>query len=256
MAVVNGAWWGAWWGWMVVWLVAAAGVLGLCVLLLALAHRRLTGPRKEHPGPSICVYLHEQSVKNLDELGNYTAALERVVEERHNVTTNAGFWTKLMPFDLKADRGTSQETFTSYVQRHTSLSTVGVLLSVFDREDAVVQVDLRSGSLTLNRALTRELTMAGGHAADADQVALSDIREFVSVQGRFTALPESSGGYVLRARYGDDERPAHLRVPLSAAGLQIETMYEGEFQARCLGKTTGWNPEQREVTLDAIAIFR
>ncbi|MFJ8603876.1 hypothetical protein ACIREM_35255 [Streptomyces shenzhenensis] len=33
-------------------------------------------------------------------------------------------------------------------------------------------------------------------------------------------------------------------------------MYEGEFQARCLGKTTGWNPERREVTLDAIAIFR
>ncbi|MER6525773.1 hypothetical protein [Streptomyces sp. NPDC001508] len=256
MAVVNGAWWGAWWAWMVVWLVAAAGVLGLFVLLLALARRGLTGPRKEHPGPSICVYLHEQSVKNLDELGNYTAALERVVEERRNVTASAGFWTKLMPFVLKADRGTSQETFTSYVQRHTPLSTVGVLLSVFDREDAVVRVDLRSGSLTLNRALTRELSAAHGRTADADRVALSDIKEFVSVQGRFTAQPRPDGGYVLRARYGGGERPAQLRVPLSAAGLQIDTMYEGEFQARCLGKTTGWNPELREVTLDAIAIFR
>ncbi|MEU6010422.1 hypothetical protein [Streptomyces sp. NPDC047453] len=78
MAVVDGAWWGAWWAWMIAWLVAALGVLGACVLLLALAHRRLNGPRKEHPGLSICVYLHEKSVKNLDELGNYNAALERV----------------------------------------------------------------------------------------------------------------------------------------------------------------------------------
>ncbi|MFB7498824.1 hypothetical protein ACFC09_29760 [Streptomyces sp. NPDC056161] len=254
MAVTDSAWWGVWWVWMVAWLVAAAGVLSLCVLLLRLAHSRFSRPRRVHPGLKICVYLHEQSVKNLDELGNYTATLEKVVEETHNVTTSSGLWTRLTPFGMKADRGTSRETFTSFVQRHTPLSTVGVLLSVLDREDAVVHVDLRSGSLALNRALRRELAAAGGRMPEADRLALSDIREFVSVQGHFTARPGADGGYVLRARYGDGAEPSYLRVPLSAAGLQIDSMYEGEFQA--LGKTAAWNPGQREVTLDAIAIFR
>ncbi|MEU6010421.1 hypothetical protein [Streptomyces sp. NPDC047453] len=68
--------------------------------------------------------------------------------------------------------------------------------------------------------------------------------------------PEPTGGYVLRARYGNGEEPAHLRVPLPAAGLQTDTKYEIEVQARCLGKITGWNPELREVTLDAIAVFQ
>lgn len=256
MAVVNGAWWGAWWGWMALWLVAAAGVLAMAALLAVLVRRRLRGPVREHSGPSMCVYLDEQAVKNLDEVGNHNATLERVVEERRNVTTTAGFLTKLMPFEVKADRGATQETFTSYVQSATPLSVVGVLLSVFDREDAIVHVDLSSGTITPNRALARKLAAARDDDARAAEVALSDVTQFVSVEGRFGAEPETDDGFVLRARYGGAGQSAHVKVPCAASWLQIDKMYEGEFQARCLGKIIGWNQNTREVTLDAIAIFR
>jgi hypothetical protein len=255
VAVVNGAWWSAWWGWMAAWLAAAAGVVVLAVFLATLAYRWLRRPVMEHSGLSICVYLHDQSIMNLYEMGNYTAALEKAVEERRNVTTTAGLWAKL-PFVVKADKGRTQEMFTSYVQKATPISVVGMLLSVFERKDAIVYVDLPSGTITPNRALARKLAAAGDGEAGPQSVALSDIAQFVSVEGRFRAERETADSFVLRARYGSGDEPARLKVAFAATGLQIDKMYEGEIQARCLGKMTGWNPETREVTLDAIAIFR
>jgi hypothetical protein len=129
---------------------------------------------------------------------------------------------------------------------------------VFERKDAIVYVDLLTGSITPNRALDKKLRAAGGGggAPGPGTIALSDITQFVSVEGRFRAGPEDGTGFVMRAHYESQGQPAQLKVPLAAEGLRIDRMYDGEFQARCLGKMTTWNAETREVTLDAIAIFR
>lgn len=248
MAVVSGAWWNAWWEWMAVWLIAAAGAAALVAGVSVLVYRRLTRPVKEHSSLGHCVYLHDQAIMNLYEMGNYTAALEKAVEERRNVSTTAGI-RGLGPFGWRADRDNTQEMFTTYVQTSKPISVIGMLLSVFERKDAIVYVDLKSGSIRPNHSLARK-------HPPGENLALSEVTQFVSVEGRFTASRPTPERVLMRARYSAPDGAAHLAVDFDSDGLQIAQLYKGEFQARCIGKIIGWDAETREVTLDAIAILR
>ncbi|WP_151484255.1 hypothetical protein [Streptomyces albicerus] len=252
MAVVDAQWWGLWWPWMTVWLVTAAGLVTLGVVLarhLRERRRRTVGQRSAY---NVCFYLDEKAVMDLYRLGNYSAALEQAVEHRTNVNTSVGLWGRLLPWTVKANRDVSQEKFSSYVQKSEPISVIGMLMEAFERADVIVHADLRSGNVTPNRALADAL----GPEADQGGVALSDIEEFVSVRGRFLVESETTEEIVLRAPYGDSEQPAYVRVTCAAGGLRNEKIYDGTFQARCLGKMTGWRANSREVTLEAIAIFR
>ncbi|MBQ0849397.1 hypothetical protein J8N05_14405 [Streptomyces sp. BH-SS-21] len=262
MAVVDAQWWGVWWPWMTVWLVTAAGVVTVCAVLVRHVRergrgslgRRGVGQRSAY---SVCFYLDEKAVMDLYRIGNYSAALEEAVEHRTNVNTSVGLWGRLLPWTVKANRDVTQEKFSSYVAKSEPISVIGMLLDAFERADVIVHADLRTGDVTPNRALAEAL----GGGADGGGVALSDIEEFVSVRGRFLVEPQPESGaareIVLRAPYGDDaERPAHVRVTCAPGGLRNERLGSGTFQARCLGKMTGWREDTREVTLEAIAIFR
>ncbi|MEV0218141.1 hypothetical protein [Streptomyces sp. NPDC050704] len=251
MAVVDAQWWGLWWPWMTVWLITAAGAVTLVVVLAR--HVRERGRRAAGRGSaySICFYLDEKAVMDLYRIGNYSAALEQAVEHRTNVNTNVGLWGKLLPWTIKANKAVTQEKFSSYVQKSEPISVIGMLMDAFERADVIVHADLRSGNVTPNRALAEAL----GPEAGQGGVALSDIEEFVSVRGRFAVESETSEEIVLRAQYGDSEQPAYVRVSCAAGGLRNEKI-DGTFPARCLGKMTGWRVNSREVTLEAIAIFR
>ncbi|MFD6292564.1 hypothetical protein [Streptomyces sp. NPDC060205] len=261
MAVVDAQWWGVWWPWMTVWLVTAAGLVALGAVLgrhmrergRGRLGRRGVGQRSAY---SVCFYLDEKAVMDLYRIGNYSAALEQAVEHRTNVNTSVGLWGRLLPWTVKANRDVTQEKFSSYVAKSEPISVIGMLLDAFERADVIVHADLRTGAVTPNRALAEALGSGAGGG-----VALSDIEEFVSLRGRFLVEPRSESGaaegIVLRAPYGSDaERPAHVRVMCAAGGLRNERLNDGTFQARCLGKMTGWRPDTREVTLEAIAIFR
>ncbi|MFJ2262703.1 hypothetical protein ACIOKD_31100 [Streptomyces sp. NPDC087844] len=262
MAVVDAQWWGVWWAWMTVWLVTAAGLVTLGAVLVRHVRERGRGRRSvgQRSAYSVCFYLDEKAVMDLYRIGNYSAALEQAVEHRTNVNTSVGLWGRLLPWTVKASRDVTQEKFSSYVAKSEPISVIGMLLDAFERADVIVHADLRTGDVTPNRALAEAL----GPDAGRGGVALSDIEEFVSVRGRFLVEPgsepgaesETAEGIVLRAPYGDPGQPAHVRVTCAAGGLRNERLNGGTFQARCLGKMTGWREDTREVTLEAIAIFR
>ncbi|WP_328496657.1 hypothetical protein OHS59_31105 [Streptomyces sp. NBC_00414] len=257
MAVVDAQWWGVWWPWMTVWLVTAAGLVVLGAVLVRHFRERERGRRGvgQRSAYSVCFYLDEKAVMDLYRIGNYSAALEQAVEHRTNVNTSVGLWGRLLPWTVKANRDVTQEKFSSYVAKSEPISVIGMLLDAFERADVIVHADLRSGDVTPNRALAETLGADAGRGG----VALSDIEEFVSVRGRFLVEPESetAEGIVLRAPYGAGPgQPAHVRVTCAAGGLRNERLNDGTFQARCLGKMTGWRADTREVTLEAIAIFR
>jgi hypothetical protein len=250
-------WWSEWWGWMVLWLVAAAGLLTLVGGAVARFLRRVRRVRGV-PLPSLSpIYLDSEAVMAHYKFGNHTEALTKAVEERRSLT--AGIMASL-PFAswLSANRESTKEVFVSYVKESEPISVVGLLLSVFRREDALVDVQLLSDGahVTPNAALTAQL--AHGDETGDDLLTLTEIHDFVMVRARFKAESVSEETLVMRAAYGDGERTAHLRVKLRREGVLApgRDLPEGQFRAICLGKVTSWDPQTRETLLERpIAVF-
>ncbi|MFJ5727913.1 hypothetical protein [Streptomyces paradoxus] len=248
MAVTDALWWSLWWPWMTVWLATAAGAVALAVVLVRHARERRRHLRRWQSAYSICLYLDEQAVMDLYELGNYRSALEEAVELRTKVDTSVGFWSRMLTwlFRFRLKRDVSQETFRKFVRKDKPINVIGVVLEAFDRADAIVHADLTTLTVVPNRNLADNL-------ADGRAVTLSRIGEFVSVKGVFTRVADVAEGFVLRAEYGAERPPVYMRVV--AAGDARRSIPAGTFTARCLGKMTGWREDTREVTLEAIAIF-
>lgn len=248
MAVTDPLWWSLWWPWMTVWLVTAVGTAMLSVVLVRHARERRRHMRRWQSAYSICLYLDEQSVMDLYELGNYRSALEEAVELRTKVDTSVGFWSRVLTwlFRFRLKRDVSQETFRKFVRKDKPINVIGVVMEAFDRADAIVHADLTTLTVVPNRNLADNL-------ADGRAVTLSRIGEFVSVKGVFTGVPDVTEGFVLRAEYGAERPPVYMRV--MAPGNARRSIPAGTFTARCLGKMTGWREDTREVTLEAIAIF-
>ncbi|MFE6195085.1 hypothetical protein [Streptomyces sp. NPDC057838] len=248
MAVTDALWWSMWWPWLTVWLVTAAGTVVLAVVLVRHARERRRHLRRWQSAYSICLYLDEQAVMDLWELGNYRSALEEAVELRTKVDTSVGFWNRVLTwlFRFRLKRDVSQETFRKFVRKDKPINVIGVVLEAFDRADAIVHADLTTLTVVPNRNLADDL-------ADGRAVTLSRVGAFVLVKGVFTRVPDVAEGFELRAEYGGERPPAHLRVV--APGSARRPIPAGTFTARCLGKTTGWREDTREVTLEAVAIF-
>jgi hypothetical protein len=233
---------------MTVWLATAAGTVVLAVVLVRHARERRRHLRRWQSAYSICLYLDEQAVMDLWELGNYRSALEEAVELRTKVDTSVGFWSRVLTwlFRFRLKRDVSQETFRKFVRKDKPINVIGVVMEAFDRADAIVHADLTTLTVVPNRNLSANL-------ADGRAVTLSRIGEFVSVKGVFTRVPDVAEGFELRAEYGEEQPPVFMRVV--APGNVRRSIPAGTFTARCLGKMTGWREETREVTLEAIAIF-
>jgi hypothetical protein len=251
VAVTDGLWWSVWWPWMAVWVVTAAGVAVLAVVLVRQARARHRRMRRWQSAYSICLYLDEQSVMDLYEIGNYRSALEEAVELRTKVDTSVGFWSRMLAllFRFRLKRDVSQETFRKFVRKDKPINVIGMLMDAFDRADVIVHADLPAMTVVPNRVLADSL---GGDAA----VPLSRIGEFVSVRGEFTRVrdvAEGFDGFVLRAGYGD--RQPHVSLRVVASGNARRSIPTGTFTARCLGKMTGWRADTGEATLEALAVF-
>ncbi|MET9442835.1 hypothetical protein [Streptomyces sp. NPDC006610] len=258
MGVIDSQWWGLWWPWLLVWALTAV----CCAVLLRYALLRLGWLRRprRRSGRTVlgmCFYLHKQRVMDIYEAGRFSEALAEEVADRMNVTTNLGFVGKLFSWTGKADRGVTKERVTTYLRESTPMNVIGVLMDTMRKEDMVVDADLITGRLVLNRALSDD-PPAG---SEDGRIPLSAVTtEWVSVTGRFTASRTENGDVLLRARYGTGEPAAHVVVICHEAEGRGEfrnpDYYQGEFQARCLGMVRTWIPERRELTLDPLAIFR
>ncbi|WP_299531824.1 hypothetical protein [uncultured Streptomyces sp.] len=248
MAVTDALWWSLWWPWMTVWLATAAGSVVLVAVLVRHGRERRRYMRRWQSAYSMCLYLDEQAVMDLYELGNYRSALEEAVELRTKVDTSVGLWSRMLTwvFRFRLKRDVSQETFRKFVRKDKPINVIGVVLDAFDRADAIVHADLITRTVVPNRNLADNLD--AGRA-----VTLSRVGEFVSVKGVFSLVPGVAEGFVLRADYGVEGPPVYMRVV--APGDARRAIPAGTFTARCLGKMTGWREDTSEVTLEAIAIF-
>ncbi|MEF9903495.1 hypothetical protein [Streptomyces sp. P9-A2] len=255
MGVTDSQWWGLWWPWLVVWILTAVcfAVLLRYALLRLLPSRR----RRRRGGRTvlgICLYLHKKRVMDIYEVGGFSESLAEEVADRINVTRNIGLLGKLFFWNAHADQGITKERVTTYLRESTPMNVIGVLMDTMRKEDVVVDADLITGRLVLNRSLSESL-----RDLDDGQVPLSAfVSEWVSVTGRFTARRKDNGDVELRARYGDGD--ACVRVTCVSEEeqeeLRDEEYYTGEFPARCLGRVRRWESETSELLLDPVAIFR
>jgi hypothetical protein len=246
-----------WWPWLVWWLVTA--VCSAVPVLYAARYLSRRDRRSRRHGRllDMCFYLHEQRVMDIYEVGGFAEALEAEVADKINVNRDWGLWGRIGRAGGKAGGGVNKERVTTYLRESTPIKVIRVLMDTMRREDIVVDADLITGHLLLNRALAETLRDRG----DTGQVPLSAVMsEYVSVTGRFTARRTDRGDVELRAPYGTGTPSAHVRITCEeAAGrgeFRNEIYYQGEFQARCLGKVRTWNGTKGELTLDPIAIFR
>jgi hypothetical protein len=256
VGVIDGRWWSLWWPWLVVWALTAVcwGVL-LWYTLVRLGWVRSRRRRSRRTVLGMCFYLHEPKVKSLAETGGISDADEQDVVDTTNETRGFGLWAKLGVGDAGAHRDVTKERVTAYLKQNTPMKVIRLIMDRMREEDVIVHADLTTGLVVPNGGLSETL-----RESDADQVPLTAVMsEFVSVTGRFTADRSSSGEIVLRARYGDGERPAHVKITCEAVWVreefQGEDYFTGEFHARCLGKVRTWNRQAGELTLDPIAIF-
>ncbi|MFD0509058.1 hypothetical protein ACFQ0G_51880 [Streptomyces chiangmaiensis] len=243
MAVIDRQWWGLWWPWLIVWCVTV--VCWAVLIRHALVRQGWLRRRRRRSGRTVhgmCFFLHEKRVMGLYQTGGFSAALEQEVADRINVTGGLGLWGKLGFGSAGARRDVTKERVTAYIQKSTPITVIRLLMDTMRKEDVVVDVDLTTGLLVPNRALAESLRDQGL----SDRVPLTAVMsEFVSVTGRFTAQGGENGEIVLRADYGDQGPPTHVRITCEAAGVreefQDEEYFSGEFQARCLGKVRTWN---------------
>ncbi|MFE0023474.1 hypothetical protein [Amycolatopsis sp. NPDC059021] len=255
MAANSALWWSVWWPWMLVWtgtalaFVAAVGIAGVHWW-----RSRRYAPQPRHL--DISFYLDGESVLDLYQRRRYEPALSQQVEEKLVRGSKASVTAELSSLKGSAEKGVTQEIFSTYIKEAKPITVIGIILDVLEKEHDIVYIDLRRQRLIRNKALAREQ-----RRQDLDPVApvrLVDLEGYVSVLGRFKAVSKTEQTTIFTAPYGDPGEAgggARVRVECVDEGLR-RNRGEGTFQARCLGKVQEWDPHSRELVIHPIAIFQ
>jgi hypothetical protein len=227
-----------WWGWL--WVVTAlAAVLALVVLVLGVL-------RRSRPVilPGLPFYLDEPRVVEICQQGGYGDLAEKTVREfvKRNTDGSFGFTSQWFKLGRGANRG--HETETSYDVHVTANTLLGLALKSLEAQHGVVHANLPAGVVVGDRAWRR-----------AQSPLLSEVHDgYVVVQGRFTVAEESGDEVVLHARIG--EHDARVRVACPDGHLRRKEVPDGQFNARCLGKSQTWRPETGELVIRPIAVLQ
>ncbi|MFE6837038.1 hypothetical protein ACFVFI_19675 [Streptomyces sp. NPDC057705] len=260
MGVTSEAWWAVWWPWMLLW--AATGA-GLAALLTAAVLRlvRLAGARRaaaQDITDGICFYLHDKTVMDHYQMGGYTAALRKEVEQRTSDSKDGTVRAKVFGLGADGGRRENTEVVSRYMEVAEPISVIGLIMKVLEEKRVIVHVDLPSQSVTRSPALLRTASGTQG------EVRLRDIEGFVLIRGRFRATVDAGAAQdradstVFLAPYGDPADPTRsprVQVTCATEGLRSQVP-GGTFSARCLGKVQEWIPDEGVLKVQAMAIFR
>ncbi|MFE6844854.1 hypothetical protein [Streptomyces sp. NPDC057686] len=247
---------------MLLWAVTGAGLsalLAVAVLRLVRARRAATQDLTD----GICFYLHDKTVMDHYQMGGYTAALRKEVEQRTSDSKDGTVRAKVFGVGVGADGGRKENTeiVSRYMEVAEPISVIGLIMKVLEEKRIIVHVDLPSQCVTRSPALLRTASDAQG------AVRLGDIEDFVLIRGRFRTTgdgpqqperPEGAGSTVFLAPYGDPADPSRsprVRITCATEGLRNQVP-RGTFLARCLGKVQEWNPEEGVLEVQAMAVFR
>ncbi|MDQ7807801.1 hypothetical protein Q5425_29040 [Amycolatopsis sp. A133] len=238
MAVDRGLLWSVldWWVWVV---TALAAVVTLVVLVLGVV-------RRSRPVllPGLPFYLDETRVIELCQQGGYGDIAQRAIREfvRRSTDGSFGFTSQWFKFGRGGNRG--HETETSYNVHVTANSLLGMALKSLEAQHGVVHANLTTRVVQGDRAWRRTRSPL-----------LSEVHDgYVVVQGRFTVAEETAEEVVLHARIGDCD--ARVRVACHDDHLRRKEVPQGQFNARCLGKSQAWRPDSGELVILPIAVLQ
>lgn len=262
MAADRNMWWEVWGSWMAVWLVTVAAlvVAGATAGAYWVRARRHDGAPVpiRHRVQGICFYLRDEFVMNLYLQGDYKA-LEQEVEEKSRSNTEGNVSAEVHGVGARAGRRAEAEKVIRYIRREQPITVIRAIIDALEEADNIVDVDLINNVLEPGKALDRALVATHGRGAARRRSArLRDLEAFVSVRARFRETARNDDTVTFTAPYGDPADPAgqpSVSVTCVGAGLR-HAVPGGPFPARCLGRVQGWDPENRQLLIDPIAMFQ
>lgn len=237
MAVDRALWWSVEWAWILLWCVTLAAFV--VVVVLAVRWVRRSGPPPDEV-PGLLFYVHGQRMINLCNVGRYDDAVTRRFVKQITVTRNGKLQVGPSEFGIGVDGSVVEQDTTDYEKPATEINVIGVVLAGLRAAHGVVEVDLTAQTIVADEAWRRRRA-----------TRLNDIRDYVSLHGRFELGEGTEDKAVLLAPVG----AAKVRVECDRASLR-DTVPPGQFNARCLGKVQSWNPETGEIVVLPVVVFQ
>lgn len=236
MAVDRALWWSVSWAWILLWVATLAAFV--VVVVLAVWWMRRRDPKLEVPG--LLFYVHGRRMINLCKVGRYDDAVTRQFVKQITVTRNGKLQVGPSEFGIGVDGSVVEQDTANYEKPATEIDVIGVVLAGLRAGNGVVEVDLTTRTIVADEAWRRRKA-----------VRLNDIRDYVSLHGRFEVGDGTGDQAVLLAPVGS----ARVRVECDRASLR-DTLPPGQFNARCLGKVQSWNAETGEIVVLPVVVFQ
>jgi hypothetical protein len=244
-------WMTVWWPWLLCWAVVAAGLVA--ATLIGLVHRRArTRPPQLRPTPGANLYLHKDAVSDLFLHNNYVvAALRQEVEEETVGGSEMSLTAEIKGIGAKAGQRADRKVVRKYVEEAEPITLVRLIVEGLEKAGDIIYIDLMDGTVEGGRALERALRRWPGRKPDTLAFArLSELEVFLSVRGQFAEIAKTDTTRTFTASCGSTQ------VRVTCEGELRRTVPDGRFQARCLGRVRDWDPAERELLIDPIAVFQ
>jgi archaellum component FlaF (FlaF/FlaG flagellin family) len=236
VGVDRALWWSVSWPWLLLWFATLVAFVVLVVLVVRWLRRR--APQSEVPG--LLFYVHGLRMINLCKVGRYDDAVTRQFVKQITVTKNGKLQVGPSEFGIGVDGSVIEQNTANYEKPATEIDVIGVVLAGLRAAHGVVDVDLTTQTIVADEAWRRRKARR-----------LNDIRDYVSLHGRFQLDGGTDEKAVLLAPGG----PARVRVECDRASLR-DTLPPGQFNARCLGKVQSWNAETGEIVVLPVVVFQ
>jgi hypothetical protein len=230
-------WWSVSWPWILLW----GATLTAFVVLVVLAVRWITrsGPVPDEV-PGLLFYVHGRRMINLCKVGRYDDAVTRQFVKQITVTKNGKLQVGASEFGIGVDGSVVEQDTSNYEKPATEIDVIGVVLAGLRAGHGVVEVDLTTQTIIADDAWRRRKA-----------TRLNDIRDYVSLHGRFELSEGTDEKAVLLAPVGKHR----VRVECDRASLR-DTLPPGQFNARCLGKVQSWNDVTGEIAVLPVVVFQ
>ncbi|TWP48190.1 hypothetical protein FKR81_29900 [Lentzea tibetensis] len=242
MDVDRGLWWSVTWPWLVIWVLTVAAVVAVAAMVVVRGMALWRGrgePEQDVPG--LLFYVHGERVINLCKVGRYDDAVTRQFVEQITVTKDGRLQVGPSEFGIGAGGSVQRQTTNTYEKPATEIDVIGVVLAGLQSANGVVHADLTKRSIRADTAWRR-----------ARPARLSDIRDYVSLDGRFELSERTGDSVVLLAPIGEQR----VRVECDDKGLRDTRVPGGLFNARCIGKVQSWNAATGEIVVLPVVIFQ
>ena len=185
MDVDRALWWSVSWGWILLWVATLIAL----VVVVVLGWRWLRRREPEPEVPGLLFYVHGQRMINLCKVGRYDDAVTRQFVKQITVTKNGKLQVGPSEFGIGVDGSVVSQNTDTYEKPATEIDVIGVVLAGLRAGHGVVDVDLTTRTITADESWRR------GKAR-----RLNDIRDYVSLHGRFEVGDGDDAGGADRAR--------------------------------------------------------